>query len=138
MSMPERARRLPTCVSGSRFVLPVIWFAYGAVLLVLQIHAGRWIGGAVSMAIMVLLAALLTLGGRSETIRGLRGDGRDERMALIELRASAFSGAVLGAAIVVAFMIELGRGHDGSPYIYFAGAAFLAYTSAILYQRFRS
>jgi hypothetical protein len=32
-----------------------------------------------SLAIMTALAALLLLGGRSETIRGLRGDERDER-----------------------------------------------------------
>ena len=46
----------------------------------------------------VALGALVLFGGRSETIRGLRGDGRDERFRAIDMRATAISGL---AAIVV-------------------------------------
>ena len=34
---------------------------------------------------MTAFGALILLGGRSETIRGLRGDGRDERFRKIDI-----------------------------------------------------
>jgi hypothetical protein len=60
-------------------------------------HLAQGIGGdphsgLVSFAILVGAGLLLLLGGRSETIRGLRGDGRDERFRMIDVRATAFAG----------------------------------------------
>jgi hypothetical protein len=56
-----------------------------------------WIGGSIgsgviSLAVMAGFGALILLGGRSETIRGLRGDGRDERFRQIDIHATAIAG----------------------------------------------
>ena len=65
---------------------------------------------------MVAFGALILFDGRSETIRGLRGDGRDERFRQIDVVATAIAGTVVITAIIVAFLVEVARGHDGSPY----------------------
>ena len=44
----------------------------------------------------------LTMDGRSETIRGLRGDGRDERLQAMDMRATLVSGSALLIAVPVA------------------------------------
>jgi hypothetical protein len=49
----------------------------------------------VSDRILAGATALILFGGRSETIRGLRGDGRDERIAMIDMRATALAGSVV-------------------------------------------
>jgi hypothetical protein len=67
----------------------------------------QWIGGhprdgLSSLAIMTVFGAIVLFGGRSETIRGLRGDGRDERFRRIDLHATAIAGtAVSGVGLVV-------------------------------------
>lgn len=87
---------------------------------------------------MTAPGAVFLLGGRSETIRGLRGDGRDERFALMDLRATAFGGTVALGAALVATMVELARGQDGQPYAWIAALGGLAYLVAILWLRWRS
>jgi hypothetical protein len=57
----------------------------GFVLLGVQWGAGHPGSGLASLLIMGVTAAIFAFGGRSETIRGLRGDGRDERFARIDL-----------------------------------------------------
>src|SRR5438128_772411 len=96
----------------------------------------RWIGGSPlsglgSLAIMTGFGALLLFGGRSETIRSLRGDGRDERFRQIDIRATAVAGLAVITAIIVAFVVELARGHNGSPYAWLGAIAGLAYLVAI-------
>jgi hypothetical protein len=76
----------------TKWFLPTFAFALGLVF-----FAAQWIGGSpgdglISLGIMCAVGALCLLGGRSETIRGLRGDGRDERFAQIDIRATAFAG----------------------------------------------
>jgi hypothetical protein len=75
------------------------------------------------------------LGGRSETIRGLRGDGRDERFRQIDIHAIAISGLAVISAIIIAFIVEVARGHDGSPYTWLAAVAGIAYLVAVLRLR---
>ena len=53
--------------------------------------------GVFGFGVMAAVAALFFFGGRSETLRGLGGPGRDERWAAIDLRASAFAGLVRDA-----------------------------------------
>jgi hypothetical protein len=81
----------------------------------------QWIGGdpgsgLVSLAILTGFGALVLLDGRSETIRGLRGDGRDERFRQIDIHASAISRLAVISALIIAFVVEVARGHSGSPY----------------------
>jgi hypothetical protein len=62
-------------MTRSKWFLPVLSVALGFVML-----AAMWIGGDLStglqsLAIMTVFGALILFGGRSETVRGLRGDG---------------------------------------------------------------
>jgi hypothetical protein len=94
-------------------------------------------GGLYALAVMVGLGALILLGGRSETVRGLRGDGRDERFRQIDMAATAIAGMVVITAIIVAFLVEVARGHDGSPYAALGALAGVAYLAAVAVLRWR-
>ena len=90
-----------------------------------------------SLGIMAAAGAVFLFGGRSETIRGLRGDGRDERFQRIDIHATAFAGTVVIAAIIVAFVVELARGHDGAPYTWLGALGGVAYLAAVVVMRLR-
>ena len=104
--------------------------------------AAEWIGGDVSggfwaLGVMIVFAAVVLLGGRSETIRGLRGDGRDERSRQIDIHATAAAGIAVILAIVIAFAIEVAHGHNGSPYTWLGAIAGLTYLAAVIIFRIR-
>jgi hypothetical protein len=86
---------------------------------------------------MTAFGALVLFGGRSETIRGLRGDGSDERFRRIDIHATAIAGLAVIVAIIVAFVVELARGHNGSPYAWLGAIGGLAYLIAIIVFRIR-
>jgi hypothetical protein len=122
----------------SRWILPAFSLVLGAAML-----AAMWVGGSLrdglySFAVMAGVALLLLLGGKSETIRGLRGDGRDERFAMMDVRATAFAGSVVIAVIIIAWLVEVARGHSGSPYNALGAAAGLAYLVGLGVLRWRS
>jgi hypothetical protein len=80
---------------------------------------------------------LILAGGRSETIRGLRGDGRDERFRQIDVAATAIAGLVVITAVIVGFLVEVARGHDGSPYAQLGALGGVAYLVAVAVLRVR-
>ena len=127
-----------TGICRSRWFLPLFCVALGAVML-----AALWIGGHAgdgfgALGLMTGVALVFLLGGRSETIRGLRGDGRDERFALIDLKATAFAGLAIIIAVIVAFLVEIGHGRSGAPYDWLGAIGGLGYLLAILTLRWRS
>ena len=124
-------------VTRSKCFVPLLSVALGIV-----VFAAQWVGGdpgsgLVSLAIMTGFGALILLGGRSETIRGLRGDSRDERFRKIDIHATALAGLAVITAIIVAFVIELARGHSGAPYGWLGGIGGLTYVVAIIVFRIR-
>lgn len=124
-------------VTRSKWFVPLLSVALGIV-----VFAAQWVGGdpgsgLVSLAIMTGFGALILLGGRSETVRGLRGDGRDERFRKIDIHATALAGLAVITAIIVAFVIELARGHSGAPYGWLGGIGGLTYVVAIIVFRIR-
>jgi hypothetical protein len=113
-----------------------------AVALGLVVFAAQWVGGdpgsgLVSLGIMCAFGALILFGGRSETIRGLRGDGRDERFRMMDIHATALAGLAVILAIIVAFIVELAKGHSGSPYAWLAAIGGVTYLVAIVIFRIR-
>jgi hypothetical protein len=85
----------------------------------------------------VLFTGGLVLAARgSETIKGPL-DGRDERIASIDLKATAIAGGVVIAAIIIAFVVEIGRGLDGLPYSWLGALGGLAYLGAVIALRVR-
>ena len=63
------------------------------------------------------------------------GDGRDERFARIDLRAIAVSGLVLITVLIAAWLVEIARGHSGSPYYWLAAIGGLSYVLAVAFFR---
>ncbi len=124
-------------MTRSKWFLPLFCVALCVVYL-----GAMWIGGSLSsglyaLALMTVFGALILLGGRSETIKGLRGDGRDERFRQIDLAATAFAGSAVITAILIAFAVEVARGQSGSPYSWLGAIGGVAYLLAIGVFRLR-
>jgi drug/metabolite transporter (DMT)-like permease len=121
----------------SRWTIPAFSVAMGVVLLGANIVGHQPVLGLWSLGIMVVFGAAVLLGGQSETVRGLRGDGRDERFAMLDLQATALAGLALIVAVIVAFIVEVSRGHSGEPYDWLGAIAGLAYIAAVIVLRVR-
>jgi hypothetical protein len=124
-------------LTKSKWFLPLFAVALGLI-----VFAAQWIGGdpksgLVSLAIMVAFGAAILLGGRSETIRGLRGDGRDERFRKIDLHATALAGLAVMIAVIVASIVEFARGHNPGSYGWLAVIGGVTYLVAIIVFRIR-
>jgi hypothetical protein len=124
-------------VMRSKWFMPLFCLALGGVVL-----AASWLGGhpgtgVISLAIMAGFGLFLLLAGRSETIRGLRGDGRDERFAQIDLRATAVAGLVLIVTLIVTWLVEISAGHSGRPYDWLCAIGGLSYALAVAFFRWR-
>ena len=124
-------------VTRSRWFLPLFAVALGVVVFVAQWIGGDPGSGLVSFAIVASFGLLVLLGGRSETIRGLRGDGRDERFRMIDIHATALAGVAVIYTVIVMFVIELARGHNGNPYGWLGAIGGLTYIAAIVFFRIR-
>ena len=124
-------------VVRSKWFLPansVILGGVGLLALWLGGHPGE---GVYVLAVMTGFGVFVLLAGRSETVRGIRGDGRDERFAQIDLRATAVAGHALIVTLVVAWLTQISLGHSGSPYDWLAAIGGLAYLLGIAFFRWR-
>jgi hypothetical protein len=124
-------------VARSKWFLPLFCLGLGLVVLM-----ASWLGGQLGAGVygLVVLAvfglALLLLTGHSETLRGLT-IGRDERFAQIDLRATAVAGLVLIITVIVAWLVEIARGHSGNPYGWLGAIGGIAYILAVAFFRWR-
>jgi hypothetical protein len=125
-------------VTKTRWFLPAFSLFLGLVCLVAFWLGGHPRDGVQALVLMAVVGLVFLLGGRSDTIRGLRGDGRDERFAQIDLRATAFSGLVLITAVLVMCFWEWGHGRSGSPYSQLGAIAGLAYIAGVIVARLRT
>ena len=121
----------------SKWFLPSFSLALGLVMLAVSWLGGNLGEGLISLAVLAGFGLLILLAGRSETIRGLRGDGRDERFAQIDLRATAVAGLVLITTLIVVWLVEIAQGHSGSPYDWLCAIGGLAYLLAVAFFRWR-
>jgi len=124
-------------ITRTKWFLPLFAVALGFVVFIAQWIGGDPRGGLVSFAIVAGFGLLVLLGGRSETIRGLRGDGRDERFRTIDIHATAIAGLAVIGAIIIASLVELARGHDPGPYGWLAAVGGIAYLAAVIVFRIR-
>ena len=132
----QMAARKP--IHRSRWYMPAFSVFLGLLML-----AAFWIGGDLadglaSLGIMVALAAGILVFGRSETVRGLSGPGRDERWAKIDITATALTGMVLVAVIIGAFLVEVAQGEDGEPWSQLGALGGVTYVIAVALLRWRS
>jgi hypothetical protein len=124
-------------VMHSKWTTPAFSVVMGLVLLGANIVGHQLVLGLWSLGILVLFGGVVLLGGRSETIRGLRGDGRDERFAMLDLQATAMAGLALMVAVIIAFIVEVAQGHSGEPYDWLGAIGGLAYLAAVIVLRVR-
>lgn len=123
----------------SRWFMPLFSLALGAIMFAAFAIGGSPGEGAGAFAVMAAMAALFGFGARrSETLAGLGGPGRDERWAMIDLRATAASGLVLIFVVIGAWLYEVANGRDGEPYAQLGAIAGLAYVLAVAVARFRA
>ena len=125
-------------ITRTRWFVPLVAYVLGAAM-----FAAQWIGGSAraglaSLGIMAAFGTFILFGGRSETVRGLRGDGRDERFWQMDLVATAITGMAVILVIIGAFVVELARGHDGQPYAALGAIGGVTYLVAIIVLRLRS
>jgi hypothetical protein len=121
----------------SRWFIPLFALALGFVFLGVEWSSGHRTRGLYELAILAAVAAIFAFGGRSETIRGLRGDGTDERFRTIDRNATLLAGFVLIVWVCVAFFVEIANNRSGSPYALMAAVAGLVYIVAVVWQRLR-
>jgi hypothetical protein len=124
-------------ITRSKWFLPLFSVALGLVILAVSWLGGQPATGVISFGVLAVFGLLVLLAGRSETIRGLRGDGRDERFARIDLQATAVTGLVLLVALIVAWLVATARGQSGSPYDWLLAIGGLGYLLAVAWFRWR-
>jgi len=124
-------------ITSSKWFLPLFSIGIGVVILLTSWLGGQLAVGLIALAVLTGFGLFVLLAGRSETIRGLRGDGRDERFAQIDLTATAVTGLVLIVALVVAWLVQIAQGHSGSPYGWLMAVGGLAYLLAVAFLRWR-
>jgi len=118
---------------------PVFAFVMGIAFWIACAIGGHPGVGAASFLILALFGSVFVLGGRSETVRAMRGDGTDERWRSIDLRSTAISGLAMGAFCIVASLVELARGVEtGGPYPIVCAIGGVSYLVAYLVLRARS
>lgn len=125
-------------MTRTSWFLPMFSVGLGVAFLVAFWIGGQPGSGLWALGVMLVFALLIAAGGRFDLIRGLRGDGRDEYWARIDLHATALSGIVVISAVIVMCLWEWAHGRDGTPYSQLGAIGGVAYVLAIAGLRLRS
>jgi len=124
-------------VMCSKWFIPGLCVVLGGGVFLAMAIGGQIRLGAESFGIMVGFGVVVLLAGRSETIRGLRGDGRDERFRQMDIEATALAGLVVVAALIVSWLVAVGERRSGAPYDWLCAIAGIAYIAGIVLYRLR-
>ena len=120
-----------------RWAVPGVAGAIGVGYLGAGLAGGRPGFGLGGLVVMLVVGAGFVLATRvSETAAGL-ADRTDERINALDRDASLFAGMVLMAAVLAMFMVEVARGHDGSPFDQLGALAGVSYIAALAWLRVR-
>lgn len=104
--------------------------------------AAFWIGddprsGLSALALMAAVGMLFLAGGRSDLVRGLRGDGRDEYRERLDVHASYLAGLVTIGLIIGMCLWERAHARSGMPYVQLGAISGVAYIVAVGVLRWR-
>jgi hypothetical protein len=127
-----------TAVHKTKWFLPLFSVGLGLVFLAALWAGGDRRGGFEALAVLAGLGLLVLAGGRSELIRGLRGDGRDEYWQRLDIHATVLAGNVAIGLIISMCVWEWAHGRDGTPYAQLGAITGIAYVIAIGVLRWRS
>ena len=119
------------------WITPLACIAVGTGLALVHLLGDEPGAAAKSFLFMAAIAGALAAGGRSEAVRALRGEDRDERTAQIDLRAASAMGLALVVAVVAMTLFEWANRRSGSPYIQLVAIGAAAYVIAGLWARRR-
>jgi hypothetical protein len=123
----------------SKWTVPGLGVVGGLVYLGAEAIGGKPKLGLVMFGVMVVYALGVFFGGRrSETIRGLHGEGRDERFAMLDQRATGFTAWVLSLALLGGFAFEAANGRSGMQYAWPMALGGVGYIGSVIYLRIRS
>jgi hypothetical protein len=97
------------------------WIPALVAALAIPTFVAFWIGGRPEAGLLwaslsVVFALVLAFGGRSETIRLIRGQDDDERAVALELQAAMLTAAVLTTVLAALFLVTAARGEN--PIVY--------------------
>ena len=133
MTRPESP--MPPVFDRPPRLMPLVPVALGAVILVAEAADDDLASGLGWFAVLAAVGALLAFGGRFQTVREARGDGEDEREAMIGSRAMAAAGTAMILALTGATVFELARGDSPTPYIWVLAVGGATYAFALLALR---
>jgi cadmium resistance protein CadD (predicted permease) len=122
----------------NRWLLPLVTFGFGVVVLVAMATDDDLAGGLVWFAIIAAGSALLAFGGRFTGVREARGEGEDERDALLSTQAMAAAGLVMILGLTGAVVFTAIQGDVLGVYVPILAAGGATYGLALLYLRQRS
>jgi hypothetical protein len=119
------------------WVTPVTGVVIGLLYLIGFSIGGHPVPGVAALGVMVVFSVgLVLLGRRSETVDGLLSR-RDERIASMDLRATAITAVVMILVSLGGFIVEVARGHSGQPYDFLAAAGGVTYIGSLVFFRLR-
>jgi hypothetical protein len=121
----------------SKWFMPLFAVGLGVLFAVAQWVGGHFWSGVGSFAILAAFGAVVRVGGRSDLIREFRGDLRDERFHRIDLDATALAGQALIVTLIVAFLVDVARGGNGTPYAWLLAIGGVAYAAGVVLLRAR-
>lgn len=131
MSMRTPDREQP--VSRANPAAIILSVVIGLILFGVAVATGEVFVGIGFLAVTWGFAALLHFGPRfSDTIALVGDDVNDERHVYIHQRAALISINLLGFMLIGAFIVDIARGGDGSPYSYMALIGAVTYFSVLL------
>jgi len=119
----------------TRWLIPFVPGALGAVILVAAAMSGHILSGVVWFAVLSAIGALSPVAGRHDAARRGRHHDKDERAAIINTRAMSIAGTVLVIAITGCAAFTLARGESTSPYTALLAVGGISYAVAMLALR---
>lgn len=124
--------------NSTYWATPVLGVVMGLIFLIATLAGGHPVLGVFALVWLAGWSiAIALIGLRSETVRGLL-DNRDERLAGINLKATAMCGGAMIGAVVIGTVVSLARGQSGSPYDIIGAVGGLAYLASVAWYRIRS
>ena len=120
----------------SRWLIPLLPGALGAVMLVAALMTGHTLSGVVWFAGLSAVGALSPVAARFEASRRGRRHDKDERAEMINTRAMSIAGTVLVIAITGSAAFTLARGESTTPYTPLLAVGGISYAIALLALRY--
>lgn len=123
--------------AGTKWATSAFSIGIGIVYLIGATLGGDVMLGLAMFGVMIVFAAVLLLGGRSDVIQVLRGQPADERYKSFENRATVVAGNVTALFVIAMFVYELARSGEIAPYALIAAVFGVSFIAALVWLKYR-